>query len=213
MRRLLITHLSIHGNVRRVWKRWLMLMMRPRFAAHGANFRFDPAGTYSFENIRVGHNVNLGIRPTLIAAQSQIRINDDVIFGPEVSIFGGGHNFHEVGLPITKVHTKRGDEDLGVEIGRDVWVGTRAIILRGADVGRGAVIAAGSVVTKSVPDYAIVGGNPAKVIGFRFTPNEAIAHEIILGDLDPDDSLVRLDDLTLLQAAREMLPRRSVPIS
>ena len=50
----------------------------------------------------------------------------------------------------------------------DVWIGYRAIVLSGVHVGQGAVIAAGAVVTKDVPPYAIVGGNPAKVINYRF---------------------------------------------
>jgi len=190
-----------------------MRMMRPRFASYGANFRFDPTGTYSFENIHVGDNVNLGVRPTLVAAKSRIRIAGDVIFGPEVAIFGGGHNVHEIGTPIPQVQHKQGDEDLGVQIGRDVWVGTRAIILRGADVGRGSVIAAGSVITKSVPDYAVVGGNPANVISFRFTPPEAVEHEIALGDLLPKDAMSRLNDLERVQSIRAMLPRRTVPLT
>jgi acetyltransferase-like isoleucine patch superfamily enzyme len=55
-----------------------------------------------------------------------------------------------------------------VSIGHDVWVGRNAIILPGVNVGHGAVVAAGSVVTKDVPPYAIVGGNPAKLIRYRF---------------------------------------------
>lgn len=54
-------------------------------------------------------------------------------------------------------------------IGNDVWVGANAIIFRGVTIGDGAVVAAGSVVTKDVPPYAIVGGVPAKVIKMRFT--------------------------------------------
>ncbi|ESY56089.1 MULTISPECIES: CatB-related O-acetyltransferase [unclassified Mesorhizobium] len=54
-------------------------------------------------------------------------------------------------------------------VGNDVWIGTRAIILAGVTIGDGAVIAAGGVVTKDVPPYAIVGGNPAKLIRYRFS--------------------------------------------
>lgn len=53
-------------------------------------------------------------------------------------------------------------------IGNDVWIGLRAIIMRGVTIGDGAVIAAGAVVTKDVPPFAIVGGVPAKVIKYRF---------------------------------------------
>jgi len=60
------------------------------------------------------------------------------------------------------------EEHKRVVIGADVWIGTRAIILGGVKIGNGAVIAAGAIVTKDVPDFAIVGGAPAKIIRFRF---------------------------------------------
>jgi virginiamycin A acetyltransferase len=55
-----------------------------------------------------------------------------------------------------------------ITIGSDVWIGTKSIILSGVTIGHGAIIAAGSVVTKDVPPYAIVGGNPARLIKYRF---------------------------------------------
>lgn len=61
-------------------------------------------------------------------------------------------------------HASRGD----VRIGHDVWLGSGAIVLSGVTVGHGAVVAAHAVVTKDVPPYAIVGGNPARVIRYRF---------------------------------------------
>ena len=59
----------------------------------------------------------------------------------------------------------------GVEIGSDVWIGARAIIMGGISIGHGSIIGAGAVVTKDVPPYAIVGGVPAKLIRYRFEPN------------------------------------------
>jgi virginiamycin A acetyltransferase len=56
----------------------------------------------------------------------------------------------------------------GISIGSDVWIGTKSIILSGVSIGHGVIVAAGSVVTKDVPPYAIVGGNPAKIIRYRF---------------------------------------------
>lgn len=64
------------------------------------------------------------------------------------------------------------DEFPYTEIGNDVWIGANAVIRDGVKIGDGAIIGAGSVVTKDVPPYAIVGGVPAKLIRYRFTPEE-----------------------------------------
>ena len=63
-----------------------------------------------------------------------------------------------------------GGKSKEVEIKNDVWIGDNVIILAGVTVGNGACIGAGAVVTKDVPPYAIVGGNPARVIKYRFEP-------------------------------------------
>ncbi|HEY8384270.1 MAG TPA: CatB-related O-acetyltransferase [Microvirga sp.] len=79
-------------------------------------------------------------------------------------------------------HATRGD----VTIGNDVWVGSGAIILSGVTIGDGAVIGAQAVVTKDVPPYAIVGGNPARVIRSRFDEARVAALlETRWWDLDP----------------------------
>ena len=67
--------------------------------------------------------------------------------------------------------------DKDVVVGEDVWLGARVILLSGVTIGRGAIVGAGSVVRYDVPPYAIVAGNPAKVVGFRFTPGIIAQHE------------------------------------
>lgn len=64
------------------------------------------------------------------------------------------------------------EEHLEINIGNDVWIGNRAQIVDGVSIGNGAIVAAGSVVTKDVPPFAIVGGVPAKLIRYRFAPEE-----------------------------------------
>lgn len=69
------------------------------------------------------------------------------------------------------------DADKDVIVEEDVWIASNVTLLAGVTVGRGSAIGAGSVVRKNVPPYAIVIGNPAKVIGFKFSPEEIIMHE------------------------------------
>lgn len=165
----------------RVRRRLLMLFYTPLFGSHGRNFRFDPAGDYSFRSIHVGHDVHLGMRPTLNATRSTIRIGNKVIFGPEVTIRGGNHRTDLVGRFMSDVTEaeKILENDLGVVIEDDVWVGTRTVILHGVTVGRGAVVGTGAVVTKSVPPYAIVGGVPARILKFRWDVETILRHEAI----------------------------------
>lgn len=186
----------------RVSRRFRMFFFAFLFAKRGKTFWFDPDGFYSYRNISVGHNVNLGIKPRLIAELSKIEIGNGVMFGPEVMLIGGGHNIGHIGQFMSSVSTKTGNEDLGVVIQDDVWVGARAIVLRGVTVGRGAVVGAGALVTKSVPPYAIVGGNPARVIGFRFDVDGVLKHEEILY---PIAARISREQLETWQKERVML--------
>lgn len=93
-----------------------------------------------------------------------------------VTIGVGNHNYNWVTTHPIIIEVKYGFIDKEIEqpqkaipiIGNDVWIGMNANIMRGVKIGDGAVIAAEAVVTKDVPDYAIVGGNPAKIIKFRY---------------------------------------------
>lgn len=190
-------------HTRRVVRRAKMLAVRELFENHGKRFWFDPNGTYSFDNISVGDNVSLGLGCVILAARSKIRIGSNVMFGPHVTLVGGGHNITQLGLPMTDVRHKTGIEDLGVSIEDDVWIGACAVVLRGVTIHRGAVIAAGSVVTKSVPPYAVVGGNPAKVIRFRWTYEQVVRHEM---QMYPPDKRIAESDLANYFKIGGMIP-------
>lgn len=67
----------------------------------------------------------------------------------------------------------------GIVVEDDVWIGQSATILAPVVIGRGAIVAAGSVVTRDVPAYSIVAGNPARVIKMRFTDEQVVMHEYL----------------------------------
>ena len=85
------------------------------------------------------------------------------MMGPDVVILTHTHNIDRTDIPMCDQGSRVGK----VTIGNDVWIGMRSIIMPGVKIGNGAVIGAGAVVTKDVPDYAIVGGVPAKIIKYR----------------------------------------------
>lgn len=115
-------------------------------------------------NIEIGENSSLN-RDVWIGNDTVI--GNDVMMGPEIIILSGSHNFSDLTIPMTH---QGATERNPVHIKDDVWIGTRSIILPGVTIGSHAIVAAGSVVTKDVPEWAIVGGNPAKVIRFRNQP-------------------------------------------
>lgn len=86
------------------------------------------------------------------------------MMGPEIIIISGSHNFERTDISMRE---QGAPPRRAVVIGNDVWIGTRSIILPGVNIGSHSIIGAGSVVTKDVPEWAIVAGNPAKIIRFR----------------------------------------------
>jgi acetyltransferase-like isoleucine patch superfamily enzyme len=162
---------------RRLWRRLRMYLLLPLLKEHGRNIWLDPDGIYSFENISLGSDVSLGQAPILMAAESSIIIGNKVMFGPGVTLLGGRHNTAQPGRFMFDVKEKRPDDDLGIVIEDDVWIGSKAVILRGVTIGRGAIVAAGSIVTKNVPAYAVMVGCPARILKFRWDLDTILQHE------------------------------------
>ena len=158
-----------------------MLILRPAFGRHGRRFIFDPNAFYSYPNVEVGDDVCIGTGAVFLASESKIIVGNKVMFGPNVTVVGGRHNTSVVGKYMYDVHEKRPNDDLDVIFDDDVWVGSCTVILMGVRVGRGSIVAAGTLVNKNVPPYTVVGGIPAKRITMRFNSLEAVlAHEALL---------------------------------
>jgi len=94
---------------------------------------------------------------------------------------GGNHNTGVVGAMMYDVKQKRPEDDLPVTLEDDVWIGANVTILKGVTIHSGSVVAAGAVVTKDVPNDAVVGGIPAKVLKYRFEGEELERHRKMLG--------------------------------
>lgn len=162
-------------------KRSYMWVLKSRFKSVGSRVVFDPMDRFSYSTITLGNDIFIGSGACFSATESSISISDKVMFGPNVTIMGGDHNIGEIGKFMYDIKTKHPDNDLPVVINNDVWVGAGAIILKGVSIGQGAVVAAGALVNKNVPEFAIVGGVPARVIGQRFSKEDLCRHKQLLG--------------------------------
>jgi acetyltransferase-like isoleucine patch superfamily enzyme len=148
----------------------------------------------------VGHDTVL-----LFKDSDRVHVGKYCSFAHGVKVIASGeHNYRAVAnFPFYAHFLSEGAEKDtfskgDVRIGNDVWIGMRATILSGVKVGDGAVIAAGAVVTKDIPPYAIVGGVPAQVINYRFS-KEVISALLEIKWWDWDDETVRknIDDFYL----------------
>lgn len=157
----------------RTWAHLLKLInyynyahLQPRRAMTiGLGTQISPTATFAYgQRIILGERVVVGENTRLWAGPENARviIGNDTIIGPNVLATAANYRFDD-GAPI---HAQKMDT-ADIVIGVDVWVGASAIILAGVNIGDGAVIAAGTVVTRNVGSREIVAGVPAKVIGIR----------------------------------------------
>jgi len=125
----------------------------------GKNLRVKKGAEIS-PNSQVGNFSELGTNAII---QANVTLGNHVIMGPEVKIYSRNHKFDRLDPPIQQ----QGKNYHKTTIGNDVWLGANVIITAGCTIGNHVIIAAGAVVTNDIPDYAIVGGVPAKIIKFR----------------------------------------------
>ena len=176
--KLRIHHLIIFRNRPRLWVRILVV---PWYFHHGkcAKIRrgcilnVSPmngfhVGDYSsieewcvidngVGDVRIGHHTLVGIRNTLIGP---LTIGNHVILAQNVVLSGLNHLYEDAMLPISL----QGVSKQKIIVEDDCWIGANSVITAGVRIGRHAVVAAGSVVTKDVPPFCVVGGCPAKII-------------------------------------------------
>lgn len=131
-----------------------------------------PLTTYIWSphnDVEIGKYVQFGKNCNITC---DIKLGNFILIAPNVSFVGkDDHQFH---IPQKLIwENPRGDKAKTI-VGSDVWIGEGVIVLGGVKIGNGAIVAAGSVVTKDVDDCTIVGGNPAKLLKKRFENNEEL---------------------------------------
>lgn len=132
------------------------------------------------KNVSIGKKSSIGDGCVLLSLLQEINIGNFVMLGPQVLIVTGNHRTDIIGEYMVNIGNdkKLPENDQPVIIEDDVWIGARAIILKGVTIGRGSIIGAGAIVTRDVPPYSIYAGT--KVVKSRFTEEEIVEHERIL---------------------------------
>jgi acetyltransferase-like isoleucine patch superfamily enzyme len=148
--------LDTSQNGRIVFGRHCTISMGAKIVTYGGSIEL---GDYVGVNY---HSVILGNGPIVIGR--------DTLIAPNVVIAAGNHGY--LGDEIIRTQPYVGK---GITIEEDCWICANAVITDGVRIGRGTVVAAGAVVTKDTPPYSIVGGMPAKVIGYRKDPQTETA--------------------------------------
>lgn len=151
-------HGEIYQNIR--------YFMVKRFIDNcGRNVNIEKGACFNPE-LEIGDNSGVGVCCKL---SGKIIIGKDVMMGPECCMRTYSHAYDRIDIPMNQ---QGFENEVVMTIGDDVWIGTRVIILPGVHIGNHCIIGAGAVVTKDVPDYAIVAGVPAKIIRMRNEKND-----------------------------------------
>lgn len=155
-------HLPASTSPKTYWARSIRRVICHSLFDHcGKNVNIEQGARFATGfRIRIGSGSGLGVNASV---HGPLRIGENVMMGPDVTILTHTHNIERTDIPMGR----QGTVVKEVSIGDDVWIGMRSIIMPGVRIGNGVVIGAGAVVTKNVPDFAIVGGVPARIIRYR----------------------------------------------
>ena len=154
---------------RGIYKFLLTPLKRPLFKSCGKQVHIGEHCSLNYRNISIGDSVSIGDNACFVCALAEIKIGSHVMFGPNVTVVTGSHRVDIMDRYMDEITNaeKLPENDKDIIFEGDNWIGANAIILRGVTVHRGAVIAAGALVTKDVPEYSIVAGVPAKVMKYQ----------------------------------------------
>lgn len=130
----------------------------------GKNVNFEHGAQFN-PQLHIGNNSGVG-KNCVVSGETYI--GNDVMMGPDCIMYSYSHAHDRLDIPM---NLQGFEKPTPIHIGDDVWIGARVIVLPGVTIGSHCIVGAGAVVTKDVPDYAIVGGVPAKVLRMRTERN------------------------------------------
>lgn len=174
---------GIFTCIPRAYDRFIVMSIKKSMLQScGEKVTIGRGSNFTWSNVVIGDEVTVGINALFLSTRAKIIIGNHVIFGPNVTLITGDHRIDIVGCHINSVtdNEKLPENDKDIIIEGDNWIGANVIILKGVKIGEGAVVAAGSVVTKEVPKYTIWAGVPARQIGLRFDEEGIKRHNKIL---------------------------------
>lgn len=174
---------------------------RKRGCKHIANNAYIEKNVriYNRDNIIMEESTNINSGAIIMNTRAKFIMKkwSGAAFG--LTVITGGHisvpgKFHKMITNSDKELLDVNHEyDADIIVEEDVWLAANVTLLRGIRIGRGAIVGAGSVIRNNVPPYTILTGNPAKIVGFRFTPEEALIHEQALFK---EDERMSIEELT-----------------
>lgn len=165
-----------------LWDKFLCLFYKRamKYCGKGVYLRPSQCDFKGLWNLSIGDYTSIPKGSIIYCTEAPLTIGKKVVFGPRPTIITGDHRIDVIGSYILDNVDKLPENDQPVIIEDDVWCGANVTILKGVIIGRGSVIAAGAVVTKSIPRYSIAGGVPARVLKKRLTEEEIERHEQLL---------------------------------
>lgn len=161
-----------------IYRNYFQVTRRKFGYIHPTAFYRQPFLVKGIGNVELHENTSILGNSMILSTRAKFIMKSHSGAAEGFTVVTGSH-VSEVGKWFRDItdEEKSNDSDKDVIVEEDVWIASNVTLLAGVTVGRGAAIGAGSVVRKSVPPYAMVMGNPAKVVGFKFTPDEVIEHE------------------------------------
>lgn len=163
-----------------LWSKYVVGLDRSKFGYFSnTSYINGPAEILNHKNIFLYEHTHIMEGCHLLVTKGKFIMKKHSCAAQNLLVLTGSHA-SKPGTWFGTIENLKDDFEKDVVIEEEAWIGANVTLLAGSGVGRGAIVGAGSVVREYVPPYAVVTGNPAKVVGYRFNPLEVVEHEKVL---------------------------------